>query len=177
MLNIGPGELILIGLVLLIAVGPEQLPGLIRRIGHTVGQARSMTDSLRSEFMSGLDEIERAADPNSWAASAGPSLVKPQDRSADSDSDGDADDDPDSEADADTDIDGADSEPEAHDEEDGNEIDTGLDGGPVEADGEDEQPARLDGQPTADFGEAKKVEVEVDVEAEAGEDPGLEESA
>ncbi len=35
-----------------------------------------MTDSLRSEFMSGLDEIERATDPNAWAASAGPSNVK-----------------------------------------------------------------------------------------------------
>jgi hypothetical protein len=37
-----------------------------------------MTDSLRSEFMTGLDEIERATDPNAWAASSGPSNVKPR---------------------------------------------------------------------------------------------------
>lgn len=78
MFNIGPGELIVIALVLLIAVGPEQLPGLIRRVGQVAGQAREMTDSLRSEFMSGMEELERATDPNAWAASAGPSPDRPQ---------------------------------------------------------------------------------------------------
>lgn len=69
MFNIGPAELLIIGLVLLIAVGPEQLPGVIRRVGSTVAQARSMTDGLRSEFMAGLDEIERAADVERWSDS------------------------------------------------------------------------------------------------------------
>ncbi len=71
--NIGPGEIIIVALVLLIAVGPEQLPGVIRRAGRVVSQARSMTEGLRSDFMAGMDEIERATDPNAWAASAGPS--------------------------------------------------------------------------------------------------------
>ena len=70
--NIGPGEIIIVALVLLIAVGPEQLPGVIRRAGRAVSQARSMTEGLRSDFMAGMDEIERATDPNAWAASAGP---------------------------------------------------------------------------------------------------------
>ncbi len=55
-----------IGLVLLIAVGPEQLPGVIRRVGSMVAQARSMTEGLRSEFMAGLEEIERVTDPDEW---------------------------------------------------------------------------------------------------------------
>ncbi|MGB5760802.1 MAG: twin-arginine translocase TatA/TatE family subunit, partial [Acidimicrobiales bacterium] len=78
MFNVGPGEIIVIALVLLIAVGPEQLPSLIRRIGSAVAQVRGMTDSLRSEFMAGLDEIDRAVDPNAWAASAGPSDNAPK---------------------------------------------------------------------------------------------------
>ena len=69
MFNVGPGELIVIALVLLIAVGPEQLPGVIRKAGKTAAQVRSMTDGLRSEFMAGLDEIERAADIKAWAES------------------------------------------------------------------------------------------------------------
>ena len=64
--NIGAGEMVLIALVLLIAVGPEQLPGVIRRTGQAVGQIRSMSDRLRTDFMSSMDEIERATDVSSW---------------------------------------------------------------------------------------------------------------
>lgn len=71
MFNIGAGEMILIALVLLIAVGPEQLPGVIRRTGRVVGQLKTMSDNLRRDFNSSLDEIERAADVKSWA---GPEL-------------------------------------------------------------------------------------------------------
>jgi sec-independent protein translocase protein TatB len=65
-LNVGPAEFLIIGLVLLIAVGPEQLPSVIRKVGQTVGQLRSMTDGLRSEFMAGLEELERNADLDQW---------------------------------------------------------------------------------------------------------------
>ena len=67
MFNIGAGEMILIALVLLIAVGPEQLPGVIRRAGRTMGQLRSMSDGLRRDFMSSMDELERASDPRRWS--------------------------------------------------------------------------------------------------------------
>ncbi len=63
--------MILIALVLLIAVGPEQLPGVIRRTGKVVGQFKTMTDNLRRDFSASLDEIERAADVKSWV---GPEL-------------------------------------------------------------------------------------------------------
>lgn len=70
-LNIGFFEMVVIGLVALIVVGPEQLPGLIRRVGQVVAQARTMTDNFRGEFMAGLDEIESATDPRRWGASDG----------------------------------------------------------------------------------------------------------
>lgn len=58
-----------IGLVLLIAVGPEQLPSVIRRVGQAAAQVRSLTDGLRTEFMAGLNELERSADPKQWVSS------------------------------------------------------------------------------------------------------------
>ena len=75
--NIGAGEMIVIALILLMAVGPEQLPSLIRRVGRTVSEVKGMTEGLRSEFMSGLEEIERATDPEAWAAGNEPTKVKP----------------------------------------------------------------------------------------------------
>jgi sec-independent protein translocase protein TatB len=65
--NIGAGEMMLIAIVLLIAVGPEQLPGVIRRVGRTMGQLKSMSDRLRDDFMSGMNQIEEATDVKSWA--------------------------------------------------------------------------------------------------------------
>jgi len=62
MLNIGPGEILVIALVALIVVGPEQLPGVLRRVGKTAGSLRHMADSLKKDFMSGMEEL----DPNKW---------------------------------------------------------------------------------------------------------------
>ena len=58
--------MILIALVLLIAVGPEQLPGLVRRAGQLMGQMRAMSDGLRRDFADSMDELERASDPRKW---------------------------------------------------------------------------------------------------------------
>ncbi len=60
--NVGGVELLVIALVALVVVGPEQLPGLMRRAGRTANQVRSMSINLRDEFMRGVDEIN----PNSW---------------------------------------------------------------------------------------------------------------
>lgn len=67
--NIGGGEILVIAMVALIAVGPEQLPGLLRKIGRFLGQARSVTSNLRDEFMSGIDEVNELADPKKWMGS------------------------------------------------------------------------------------------------------------
>ncbi len=74
MLNIGAGELLVIGLVALIVVGPEQLPTLIRRVGQVVGQVRSVTDNLKKDFMDTIDEsgeLKKSIDPKSWTAGTG----------------------------------------------------------------------------------------------------------
>lgn len=110
MFNIGPAELLVIGLVLLIAVGPEQLPGVIRRVGSTVAQMRSMTDGLRSEFMAGLDEIERATDVKRWSAE--------DDDAANADASDDVDVDADADAANDADADAANGDGEGEGDDD-----------------------------------------------------------
>lgn len=62
MLNIGGGEILVIALVALIVVGPEQLPTVLRQAGRYANQIRSMTSGIRDEFMSGVDEM----DPTKW---------------------------------------------------------------------------------------------------------------
>ncbi len=58
--------MMLIAVALLIAVGPEQLPGLVRKVGTTVGQFRSLSDRLRSDFTAGMEELDRATDVKGW---------------------------------------------------------------------------------------------------------------
>jgi sec-independent protein translocase protein TatB len=62
MFNIGGAELLVIALIALVVVGPEQLPAVMRKVGGFVSQVRGMTTGLRDEFMSGVDEIN----PNNW---------------------------------------------------------------------------------------------------------------
>lgn len=67
--NIGGGEILVIALVALIAVGPEQLPGVLRKLGRFAAQARTVTSNLRDEFMSGIDEVNDLVDPEKWTGS------------------------------------------------------------------------------------------------------------
>lgn len=67
--NLGGAEVLVIAMVALIAVGPEQLPGVMRKVGQFLAQARSMTAGLRDEFMAGMDEVTDMADPSTWMGS------------------------------------------------------------------------------------------------------------
>ncbi len=67
--NMGGAEILVIALVALIAIGPEQLPSVMRKVGGFVGQARSITSGLRDEFMSGIDDLKDAADVETWTGS------------------------------------------------------------------------------------------------------------
>lgn len=51
-------ELLLIGIVAIVVVGPRRLPALLRNAGHIIGRVRRMALDLRSE--SGIDEILEA---------------------------------------------------------------------------------------------------------------------
>ncbi|HYG46771.1 MAG TPA: Sec-independent protein translocase protein TatB [Allosphingosinicella sp.] len=58
MFDIGYTELLVIAIVALIAVGPKDLPQLMRTVGHWVGRARGMA----RHFRSGIDTMMREAE-------------------------------------------------------------------------------------------------------------------
>lgn len=52
------GEILLIGIVVLIAVGPQKLPGMLRTLGQWIRKLKRLTYDVRAQ--SGIDEILRA---------------------------------------------------------------------------------------------------------------------
>jgi sec-independent protein translocase protein TatB len=56
MFDLGWGEMVLIGIVALIVVGPKELPGLFRTIGHAVGRARGMAREFSRAMEAAADE-------------------------------------------------------------------------------------------------------------------------
>jgi len=58
MLDIGWTELLVIGLLALLVVGPKELPGLLRTIGQYVGKAKSVA----REFQRSMEDAAREAD-------------------------------------------------------------------------------------------------------------------
>jgi Tat protein translocase TatB subunit len=50
MFGVSLPELIVIGVVFLLVVGPEKLPDTARRIGQTLGKIKRSSDSIRREF-------------------------------------------------------------------------------------------------------------------------------
>ncbi len=55
--TVGGYEILVIAVLALIFIGPEQLPTVMRKVGRYAAQMRSMAQGLREEFMSGLDEM------------------------------------------------------------------------------------------------------------------------
>jgi sec-independent protein translocase protein TatB len=60
MFDIGSGELIVIGVVALVAIGPKELPGVLRMVGQWVGKARRMASEFQSQFNEAMREAEMA---------------------------------------------------------------------------------------------------------------------
>ena len=56
--GIGGGEWVVIGIVALVVVGPERLPGLLRQLGKMVAKARGMANEFRASF----DEMARQSE-------------------------------------------------------------------------------------------------------------------
>lgn len=61
MFGIGFGELVIVMLVVLIAVGPDRLPQLMRTVGKGLRTLRKATNELRAQ--TGVDELLRDHDP------------------------------------------------------------------------------------------------------------------
>jgi sec-independent protein translocase protein TatB len=58
MFDIGWGELVVIGIVALIAIGPKELPGVLRSLGQWMGKIRRMSAEFQGQFQEALREAE-----------------------------------------------------------------------------------------------------------------------
>jgi sec-independent protein translocase protein TatB len=58
MFGLNWGELVVIGIVALIAIGPKELPTVLRTIGHWVGKVRRMANEFQGQFQEALREAE-----------------------------------------------------------------------------------------------------------------------
>lgn len=58
MLDIGGGELLVIGIVALVVIGPKELPGLLRTAGNAMGKVRRMAAEFRGQFDEAMREAE-----------------------------------------------------------------------------------------------------------------------
>ena len=56
--DIGWSELLIVGLVALIVVGPKELPGLMRTIGKFIGQVKDTASSFQRQFNQAVEESE-----------------------------------------------------------------------------------------------------------------------
>lgn len=58
MFDIGWSELMLIGVVALIVIGPKELPGVLRTVGKTISKLRRMAGEFQGQFQDALREAE-----------------------------------------------------------------------------------------------------------------------
>ena len=60
MFDIGWSEIMVIAVVALIAIGPKELPGVLRTVGQWMGKARRMAAEFQSQFQETMREAEMA---------------------------------------------------------------------------------------------------------------------
>jgi len=60
MFDIGWSELVLIGVVALIVIGPKELPGVLRAAGQWMGKIRRMASEFQGQFQEAMREAEMA---------------------------------------------------------------------------------------------------------------------
>jgi sec-independent protein translocase protein TatB len=60
MFDIGWSELVVIGIVALIAIGPKELPGVLRSLGYWMGKVRRMAAEFQDQFRDAMREAEVA---------------------------------------------------------------------------------------------------------------------
>ena len=58
MFDIGWSELLVVGLVALIVVGPKELPGMMKRIGQMIRKAKHTASNFQRQFEEAMDEGE-----------------------------------------------------------------------------------------------------------------------
>jgi sec-independent protein translocase protein TatB len=60
MFDIGWSELVVIGIVALIAIGPKELPGVLRMVGQWMTKIRRMAAEFQGQFQEAMREAEMA---------------------------------------------------------------------------------------------------------------------
>lgn len=60
MFDVGWSEMVVIGVVALIAIGPKELPGVLRSIGQWAGKIRRMASEFQGQFQEAMREAEMA---------------------------------------------------------------------------------------------------------------------
>jgi sec-independent protein translocase protein TatB len=60
MFNFGWGEILLIGIVALIAIGPKELPTVLRSVGQMLAKVRRMASEFQGQFQEALREADIA---------------------------------------------------------------------------------------------------------------------
>lgn len=58
MFDIGWGELLLVGMIALIVIGPKELPTVMRTLGHWMGRVKRMASEFQGQFQEALREAE-----------------------------------------------------------------------------------------------------------------------
>ncbi len=58
MFDLGAGELLVIGIVALVVIGPKELPGVLRQAGKFTSKMRKMAGEFRSQFDEAMRESE-----------------------------------------------------------------------------------------------------------------------
>jgi sec-independent protein translocase protein TatB len=60
MFDIGWSELVVVGIVALIAIGPKELPAVLRTVGQYMGKVRRMAAEFQGQFQEAMREAEMA---------------------------------------------------------------------------------------------------------------------
>ena len=83
--EIGPLEILVLGVIALIVFGPEKLPGITRSIGRTLSDLRRMATEVKSEFEVGLDGgvEDEPEEPSSVAEDPGEGGIRADANAAD----------------------------------------------------------------------------------------------
>src|SRR5947199_3806208 len=58
MFDVSWGKLVIIGVVALIVIGPKELPGVLRSVGHWMGKIRRMASEFQGQFQEAMREAE-----------------------------------------------------------------------------------------------------------------------
>ena len=58
MFDLGWSELVVVAVIALIAIGPKELPGVLRTLGHWMGKVRRMAAEFQDQFKEAMREAE-----------------------------------------------------------------------------------------------------------------------